>query len=198
MSKEQYEAQTPAVSYYQSDSSRSKVDCDSSGNKAGPDPVSQQLGQSSYQIICGDSREVVQSLLQVQGVVTSPPYWSQRQYCDSKQEIGVEDDAVSYLTEPCDYFDAVPLHPRGTVSVNLGDKRSPNDSLLNIPVRFSIIMQDRGWRLVDHVTNRKVRQRTGRISVIDNWTEGFPLLRNIPFETYMRDVSEGLANQQQR
>ena len=45
---------------------------------------------------------------------------------------------------------------------------------------------------------QKVRERTGMDSVIDNWTEAFPLLRNISPETYLRDVSEGLANQQQR
>ncbi len=65
-----------ATSYSQSDSHLYKTECDSNGNKvppAGPDPISQYVGQSSYQIICGDSREIVHSLPQVQGTIITPP-----------------------------------------------------------------------------------------------------------------------------
>jgi DNA modification methylase len=109
-------------------------------------------------------------------VMTSPPYYGLRDY-DNKDQLGLENTPEEYINKLCDVFDKVKtiLKKQGTLWVNLGDTyggtgnkkdyvapkykknldnsfKRPNSklvskSLLNIPARFSIEMQNRGWIL---------------------------------------------------
>ncbi len=108
--------------------------------------------------------------------VTSPPYWALRDY-GVKGQLGLEPNFNDYINKLCDIFDEVKrvLRKDGTLWVNIGDTYSgagsgqkdtgkcvykTNDfrknptktnlqdkSLCNIPARFSIEMQNRGWIL---------------------------------------------------
>jgi site-specific DNA-methyltransferase (adenine-specific) len=108
--------------------------------------------------------------------MTSPPYWALRDYGISGQ-LGLEPTFQEYINKLCGIFDEVKrvLRKDGTCWVNLGDTYSgsgvgqkdtgkavynkddfrkestktnlPDKSLCNIPSRFSIEMQNRGWIL---------------------------------------------------
>lgn len=58
----------------------------------------------------------------VQCVVTSPPYWGQRDYGMAAQ-LGHDQTPEAFISSLCDVFDEVRrvLHPTGTCWVNLGD-----------------------------------------------------------------------------
>ena len=108
------------------------------------------LTRQTYEIICGDARDVLRELPQVHCVVTSPPYLGQRVYGHSEAEIGKGEDPDEYVAELCDLFDAIPLARQGSLWVNVGDKRR-DGALMGIPSRLAVAMQCRGWRLVDSV-----------------------------------------------
>ncbi|MEN6644010.1 MAG: site-specific DNA-methyltransferase [Armatimonadia bacterium] len=106
--------------------------------------------RGSYQIICGDAGEVVPMLPQVHAVVTSPPYWGKRIYGDSGVEVGREGNVEQYIETLVSIFTSIPLHPRGSIWVNIGDKRDPrNGGLLGIPHRLVTAMMQAGFILVD-------------------------------------------------
>lgn len=114
-----------------------------------PPPGAPRPGPT-WEVIQGDAREVVKELPTIHCVVTSPPYLGQRAYGRSGAEIGRRGDAAGYVSELCHLFDAIPLAPRGSLWVNIGDKRR-DGALMGIPFRFVTAMQSRGWRLVDAV-----------------------------------------------
>lgn len=109
--------------------------------------------------------------------ITSPPYWSLRDYNIAGQ-LGLERSYDDYIHKLCDVFDEVRrvLRPDGTCWVNIGDSFSgssggppskrpakmerfgcrlpatprsdiPQKSLCGIPFRFAIEMLHRGWIL---------------------------------------------------
>jgi DNA modification methylase len=124
---------------------------------AGRTETKSDIDRLSCEIIAGDSMSVLKRLqterpqLQVHCVVTSPPYFKKRQYGDSHQEIGREDSLDCFCQSLTEIFNAVPLHPLGSVWVNLGDKRGTDNSLLRVPHRFCEAMSQSGWQLVDEV-----------------------------------------------
>lgn len=75
-------------------------------------------------VIHGDALEVCETFSDnsIQTVVTSPPYWGQRDYGFDDQ-IGVEEQASQYVTEISELFKEIAriLHPKGSVWLNLGD-----------------------------------------------------------------------------
>lgn len=115
--------------------------------------------------------------------VTSPPYWKKRDYGQYDVEwgdgwvgeLGRERDFNVYIFHLCDVFEEVKrvLRKDGTLFVNLGDTLSDGKiiapkSLCNIPSRFSIEMQNRGWIL----RNRLVWEKPNSMpeSVSDRFT----------------------------
>lgn len=134
-------------------------------------------------LLQGDCREVLKTLPEqsVQCCVTSPPYWQQRKYTESPEEIGQEPHYQQYVFALCDVFDEVwrVLRDDGTLWVNLGDayandtkwggqsggknytsagggytgqrnKRTtglPPKSLIGLPWRVALALQERGWVL---------------------------------------------------
>lgn len=83
-------------------------------------------------------------------VVTSPPFFGKRRYGTSKHELGQEENVDDYLSNIIAGFDAIQIHPLGSVWVNMGDTRG-REGLLLAPERFVISMVERGWHLVDDV-----------------------------------------------
>jgi len=83
------------------------------------------------QIICGDALSVLRELPpeSVDCVVTSPPYWSLRDY-GVEGQLGLEDSLDQYLTKLLAVFDEVRrvLKEKGTCWVNLGDAYSTRSS----------------------------------------------------------------------
>lgn len=104
-----------------------------------------------YEIIRGDARDVVAQLPQVHCVVTSPPYWRKRVYGNSETEVGREGEVEEYIEGLVDILTTVPLHRRGSMWINVGDRRSKRGALLDIPHRFVQAMARAGFLLADQV-----------------------------------------------
>jgi len=130
---------------------------------------------SDVQLICGDCLDVLPTLADgsVQCVVTSPPYFGLRDYGHADQ-IGLESTPAEYVAKMVRVFAEVRrvLRDDGTVWINIGDsygagKRTTNKaqsfgnsdqdipmnsraqgfskSLLLVPQRLAIALQDDGW-----------------------------------------------------
>lgn len=100
-----------------------------------------------YELIHGKSQTAIASLKanSVHAVITSPPYWDQRDY-EEKDQLGTEETTDIYISNLCDIFDPLKkvLRSDGTVWINLGDVMR-DGNLLNIPLLFSEKMKSRGW-----------------------------------------------------
>lgn len=122
---------------------------------------------ATYKIINGNSLEELKKLeIKVNCVVTSPPYFHKRKYGDSNLEIGNEPSLKEFCNNLANVFDSVPLHPNGSVWVNIGDKRDKDGSLLMVPEQFALTMKEHGWLLVDNVIWAKI------FDLEDGTTEG--------------------------
>ena len=103
-------------------------------------------------VILGDVREIAPTLQNefFQAIVTSPPYFGHRNYsvCEILNEIGQESDAKSYICNLVDIFRELrkKLKPDGLLWLNLGDTYR-GKSLLGIPWRVALSLQDDGWIL---------------------------------------------------
>ncbi len=80
-------------------------------------------------------------------IVTSPPYYQQRDYGRSEQ-IGVEDSPRSYIEKLTRVFRECKrtLADDGTLWLNIGYKYS-NGQLLGLPWKLAFALQDDGWLL---------------------------------------------------
>jgi len=118
------------------------------------------MSKPTAEIIQGAALDVLKKLAErkqlINCVVTSPPYFQKRVYGDSSEELGNEKTIDEYISGLCDIFDAVPLHPFGSVWVNIGDKRDKYGSTQEIPAQFALAMRNRGWRIADAVVWAKV------------------------------------------
>ena len=103
----------------------------------------------SFQVICSDVREGLSRLndSSVDAVVTSPPYYGQRDY-ESDIQIGHEKTIEGYVDTLVEIFGAVRrvLRPEGTLWLNLGDKYL-NGQLQGLPWRVALALQADGWVL---------------------------------------------------
>ena len=85
-------------------------------------------------------------------VITSPPYWNQRDYDVEKEYqhlmLGNEPSYEAYVSNIVRIFSEVKrvLRKDGSCWLNLGDKYV-NKNLMGIPWRVAIAMQDDGWIL---------------------------------------------------
>src|SRR6266704_5568268 len=88
-------------------------------------------------VICGDALTTLQSFPSgiVDAVVTSPPYFGQRDYSHAEQ-IGNEETPDLYIERLTAVFRECQrvLNPQGTLWVNLGDKYH-NGQLMGMPWR---------------------------------------------------------------
>ncbi|MEK7397940.1 MAG: site-specific DNA-methyltransferase [Candidatus Poribacteria bacterium] len=103
-------------------------------------------------VILGDVRKIVYTLQDdfFQAIITSPPYFGHRNYSEheSLDEIGQESDAKNYISKLVDVFRELrrKLKPDGLLWLNLGDTYR-GKSLLGIPWRVALSLQDDGWIL---------------------------------------------------
>ncbi len=80
-------------------------------------------------------------------IVTSPPYYQQRDYSTAVQ-IGNEPTAELYIARLKEVFAQAlrVLKPTGTLWLNLGDKYDRGE-LLGLPWRVAFVLKDMGWLL---------------------------------------------------
>ena len=105
------------------------------------------------QILCGDNLELIQKLpdCSIQLVITSPPYFQQRDYGGG---MGNETDVDEYInTLLCLFRECVRvLKDDGSIVFNIGDKYM-NSNLLLVPYRFALAATGTGLvKLVNEVT----------------------------------------------
>ncbi|MEB3151161.1 MAG: site-specific DNA-methyltransferase [Sphaerospermopsis sp.] len=83
----------------------------------------------------------------VQTVVTSPPYYGQRDYGKEKQ-IGIEESADEYINRLLEIFEEVKrvLKEDGTLWLNVGDKYI-DGNLAGLPWKLALALKERGWIL---------------------------------------------------
>lgn len=84
-------------------------------------------------------------------VITSPPYWKQRDYKHPHQ-IGQEKSYFDYIKRLVDVFSEVKriLKPTGTFFLNIGYKYY-NKELLLIPELLAVELQKNGWALINKI-----------------------------------------------
>ena len=105
------------------------------------------------QILCGDNLELIQQLPDgsIQLVITSPPYFQQRDYGSG---MGNEKNVNEYIEILlCLFRECVRvLTDDGNIVFNIGDKYQ-NSNLLLVPYRFALAAMDTGGvRLVNEIT----------------------------------------------
>lgn len=100
-------------------------------------------------IICGDATHVLTQLPaeSVDCIVTSPPYYMQRDYSVPMQ-IGNESEPREYVEHLRQVFYECRrvLNPGGTMWLNIGDKYRSGE-LLGMPWRVALALKDDGWLL---------------------------------------------------
>lgn len=111
--------------------------------------VSPELRAPGDVVIHGDAAQVLQALPEhgVQAIVTSPPYYKQREY-KSDNQLGNEPTFEEYVRNLVAVFSACKrvLKPDGLLWLNLGDKYI-GGRLLGLPWRVVIALSECGWSL---------------------------------------------------
>jgi site-specific DNA-methyltransferase (adenine-specific) len=106
-------------------------------------------GPASARILCGDAGDVLRSLPaeSVDAIVTSPPYFAQRDY-GSPGQLGAEPTVAEYVARLAAIFDECRrvLRGPGTCWLNLGDKYV-DGRLAGAPWRVAFALEERGWIL---------------------------------------------------
>ncbi|QEG21261.1 DNA-methyltransferase [Mariniblastus fucicola] len=101
------------------------------------------------QFLCGDAIEVAKTLPDacVDTIVTSPPYWQQRDYGTADQ-IGQEISPAAYVERLSELFDELKrvVKPTGSVWMVIGDKYLKGE-LMGMPWRVAFGLKDVGWRM---------------------------------------------------
>jgi len=102
-------------------------------------------------ILNGDCKDVLNNLPKesINCVITSPPYFNQRNYGGSEHvEIGNEKTPEEYIEHLLEVFDLIIpiLKPDGSLWLNLGDKYI-NGELAGIPWQMVFAMRKKGWKL---------------------------------------------------
>lgn len=104
-------------------------------------------------VYIGDAEDVLKVLpsASIDCVITSPPYWKQRDYKHPKQ-IGQESSYLKYVERLVEIFTELKrvLKPAGTFFLNIGYKYEDKDLLL-IPELVAMELQKRGWCLINKI-----------------------------------------------
>jgi DNA modification methylase len=102
------------------------------------------------QILHGDALRVLAALPTALAdcVVTSPPYWRQRDYHGRRNQVGQEKSPAEYVSRLVAIFRECRrvLKPTGTAWIVIGDKYVDAQQL-GLPWRLALAMIDDGWRL---------------------------------------------------
>ncbi|MDE0736577.1 MAG: site-specific DNA-methyltransferase, partial [Pirellulaceae bacterium] len=115
----------------------------------GKTTVPARTDQWHDQILCGDAYEQLCQLPDdlVDTIVTSPPYYRQRDYQGS-QQIGQEATVQTYVDRLATVFQECRrvLKPSGSLWLVLGDKYL-DGCQLGMPWRVALALQEEGWIL---------------------------------------------------
>lgn len=110
-------------------------------------------GCKEYILIEGDCVDILKEFPteSVDCIITSPPYWKQRQYIyndNSYNSLGDEDSPIEYVNNLTIIFSELKriLKNEGSFWLNIGDKYY-NKNLMGMPWRVALSMQDNGWIL---------------------------------------------------
>lgn len=111
-------------------------------------------GCAQYRVVCSDNRSLLSDFAaeSVDLVVTSPPYFSQREY--ATPGLGNEESVEEYLDNIIRTFAQIirVMKPTGNIVYNMGDKIT-GGSLQLIPYRFAIrALNEFDLRLVNDIT----------------------------------------------
>lgn len=109
-------------------------------------------------LLLGDAREVLRTMPSgsVHAIVTSPPYFNQRDYQASGQ-IGLEKSVDEYLRAIVETFRECRrvLRDDGTLWINVGDKMR-DKQLIGVPWKMAFALQSDGWFLRQDIVMHKV------------------------------------------
>lgn len=121
-------------------------------------------GDMRYGFLNGNSIDVLKCLPNesINCIITSPPYWSQREYDiddeDKSFEIGREGDYQKYVESLTNVFKEAKrvLRSDGSLWLNIGDKYH-NKSLMGMPWRVALSLMDDGWILRNDIIWDKMK-----------------------------------------
>jgi site-specific DNA-methyltransferase (adenine-specific) len=115
-----------------------------------PRPVSRNEPVPRNEIVHGDALAVLKFWpdAQIDCLVTSPPYWRQRDYRGDGSQLGQEQTPEEYVLRLADVFDECRrvLKASGTAWLVIGDKYDGGRQL-GLPWRVALALVDRGWIL---------------------------------------------------
>ena len=147
------------------------------------------------QILCGDNFELIQKLpdRSIQLVITSPPYFQQRDYGSG---IGNEKNVDEYIDILLRLFHECVrvVKDEGSIVFNIGDKYK-DSSLLLVPYRFALAVAETGLvKLVNEITwvKRNPTPRQFRRRLVSS-TE--PFFHFVKSDNYYYDLNAFLAGE---
>jgi DNA modification methylase len=127
-------------------------------------------------VIIGDCLDVMRTFEaeSIDLIVTSPPYWGQRDYKNEKQW-GNEEDIKEYIRKMTDWGSECKriLKNSGSLFLNIGDKYIKK-SLMMIPERIAISFSDNGWCLRNTIIWRKPNSMPSSVS--DRFTNTYEVV----------------------
>ena len=101
-------------------------------------------------ILCGETAEMLRQLpaATVDCVVTSPPYFRQRDYEGDRRQVGLEATPAEYVARLINVFRDMrrAMKPTATFWLVIGDKYDAGE-LLGMPWRVALALKDDGWLL---------------------------------------------------
>jgi len=111
--------------------------------------MARKLESVLNQVVCGDAQSLVREWpdASIDVVVTSPPYFQQRDYGHPNQ-IGQEDSPEAYVDRMAALFSELlrVVKPTGSAWIVLGDKYIRGE-LMGMPWRVALALKDLGWIL---------------------------------------------------
>ena len=121
-------------------------------------------GQTRFALLHGDSLRILSDFPEscIDCVITSPPYWQQREYEVDENEkdglIGFEKTPQEYIEHLVNIFREIyrVLKPTGSLWLNLGDKYI-NKNLMGMPWRVALALQSEGWILRNDIIWEKMK-----------------------------------------
>jgi len=117
-------------------------------------------------VIIGDCLDVMRTFEaeSIDLIVTSPPYWNQRDYKNDKQW-GGEESVKEYIAKMTEWGTECRriLKNSGSLFLNIGDKYNKK-GLMMIPERIAISLTDNGWCLRNTIIWRKPNSMPSSVS----------------------------------
>jgi len=152
------------------------------------------------EIIAGDSLEILKGMSSdsVDLVITSPPYFQQRDYGNGNAGIGNENSEKEYLDNLLDiFFESVRVtKPAGTIVYNVGDKYFKGGLLL-IPYKFAVrAIESKKVFLINDITWSKLNPtpRQDRRKLIQSTEPFFVFAKtkeyHFDLENYLKHLDE--------